>query len=343
MAWPQRDIRDVVFGEVESDVGPNGGPTDTAAPSGGDPSNAGTVRRNVARLRSRWWWAVAAGLILVVVANSVVTGRRESARLAALAEIPRVLAPLSGPVAELWHVDGAQYSGFAVLAGRLLVAERRPDGKMAVVALDPRTGHEAWRTAARPASAGAGATADLYENQCAFPESTRPDLGSIPRVVACVVADETTTSNSALGEQTYPTKAHLLVINATTGTVLSDEPTDPSSQVAQLGTDLVMTRIDHDGRVRVARTDALGMGTRWAFTSPDPVSKDPFGHRSARLWASEGLVGVSTGYDLVGDTDQLTAGSSWLLSGGGHVMDTQSTGPSTRFAQGIGVLPGGGC
>ena len=220
-------MRDVVFIEAEPDLGPNGAPTDTEAPSDGEPTNADAVRPIVARLRSRWWWAVAAGLVLVVVVNSVVTDRRDSTRLAALAEVPGILAPIDGPVAELWHVDGADYSDLEAFAGRLLVAERRPGGKMAVVALDPRTGHEAWRTAAGPETAGAGTTTDPYASQCTLPEDPLPGHGSVSRVVACVVADPTTTSSNALGESTYPTKAHLLVVDATTGAVLSDEPTDP--------------------------------------------------------------------------------------------------------------------
>ena len=101
------------------------------------------------------------------------------------------------------------------------------------------------------------------------------------------------------------------------------------------------SRIDADCRVRVARTDVLGTATRWTFTSPDPVSEDPFGHRSVRLRVSEGLVNVGTGHELAGNTDQFTAGSNWLIAGDGHVIDSQTTSPATGSAWGIGALPGG--
>jgi len=336
-------MRDVVFVEAEPAAGTSGAPTDTGASSGNGPANAGAARPIVARLRSRWWWAVVAGLILAVVANSVVTDRRENARMAALSTVPGILAPLDGPVAELWHADGVQNFYQAEFAGRLLVVERRPGGKTDVVALDPRTGHQAWRTALRPATADAGTATEPYATGCTFPETpvpTKHESGTA--VVACVVADETTTiSDDEAGESTYPTKAHLLVIDATTGAVLSDAPTDPSTSVTPLGADLVMSRIDADGRVQVTRTDALGAATRWTFTSPDPVSQDSFGQRSAHVGASEGVISVSAGSNFVNDTGQGTGHSSWLLSADGDVIDTETTDSLTSPTWAFGVLPGG--
>jgi hypothetical protein len=283
---------------------------------------------------ARRWWPVAAALSLVVAAATVVADRRESARLAALADVPGVLAPIDGRVAELWRDDGVQDAGLSAFAGRLLGVQNHPDGSIDVVALDPLTGKVAWRTAARPAGAsGSGA-------RCAFPSSPRPihDV-TVHQVVACVVVDATATiAGYAGGKVTYPTEARMLVVDATSGAVLSDNPTDPRTTVASIGTDLVIGRVDADGHIRVSRTDPRGTAVRWTFVGPNPVGRAAFA--SVRVGVVGDLVTVSA-LDSVYYADQRSGGSSWVLSGGGDVIRSLTADPSTGLSGTLDVLFGG--
>lgn len=96
------------------------------------------ARRGLARLPgTRRWWLIAAGLTVVVAASVVASDVRERVRVAALADVSGVLAPLDGPVAERWCVTGAQYTVLGEVSGRLLAAKDRPDGGGSVVALEP--------------------------------------------------------------------------------------------------------------------------------------------------------------------------------------------------------------
>lgn len=329
-------MKDVVLVDVESDTAAvaDGERADAGVSSPPDPTSPTGSRTGVAWLRrSRRWWPVVAGLTLVVVASTVVTDRRESARLAALADVPGILAPIDGPVSELWRTDGQPYTSLAEFAGGLLTTDYRPNGRIDVVALDKLTGKVVWRTAAR--SAGTNPTNAWTD--CALPRSPHPgDHATGARVVACVVVDETDTiMDHAIRESTFPTKAHLLLVDATSGAVLSESPTDPSTSVSSLDTDLVISHVGADGRVQVTRTDSRGIADRWTFTSPDPVARDAFGQSRVWVRVAGDLVIINT-YD---SGDNGNGGSSWVLSGDGDVIRSLTT--DAGFNGGIDVLAEG--
>ncbi len=278
----RRDLQDVELGGGEADENPG-----MAAVGPGRPLRSG---------RARWWWVAAATGVAVVVANTVNADRGERGRLADLAGTPGLLAPLDGPVTDRWRSDVSLWPGIAESGGRLVGVENRPDGNVGVVALDPATGATLWQAAPRPRGTSDAATT------CAFPDPPSPAEGRAT-VVVCLVADRT--------------RARLIVIDAATGAVRSDTPTDTGAAIAAIGTDLVVGHVDAGGRVRVARTDALGRAQRWAFASPGTTIQDAFGRQDLALTVAGDVVVVGA------------AGASWVLSGDGTLLHSWIADPTT--------------
>jgi hypothetical protein len=192
-----------------------------------------------------------------------------------------------------------------VVAGRLVVQVNPPDGGVDVVALDLATGAEAWRTAV------ARLRTDPLATRCVQPGA--PDESTPPSVV-CVAADQTASLDTEAGYARATTKARLLIIDAATGAVVSDGPTDPTTSVSALGTDLVIGRVDAGGHVQVTRKDPRATGDRWTFTSPVPIPVDRAGRRGATVYVvGSHVVAVSSG-------------SWWLLSDSGELLRSW-TGP----------------
>ena len=325
-----RDMRDVVLFEVEA-----ASPQDPAAEDGSP------ARRRWLH-RSRWGWWLAGALALVVVANAVIADRRESSRMAALAGLPGILAPLDGPVAELWRLNGTLLGGPVEFAGRLL-AVQTDGGQIDIVAVDPRTGADVWRVEASPARAMSSTNkwAPGFDGtRCAFPlPPGLSDGGSSAPAVVCVVVDESSVATDPAGLP-RPTRVHLLVVDARTGAVLASGPTDPTTRVATIGTDIVSTRVDSAGRVRVARTDPLGTATRWTFTGADPVSTGALGYASGSVRVADGIINVS--YIAATTSDgRDPVRSSWVLSGAGAVIRSQTSASLAGFNARMEVMPGG--
>jgi outer membrane protein assembly factor BamB len=304
----------------------DGALTPDGSDDGGRRSRGATWAR-----RARRWWPVAAGLALIVVVGQVTADRRENARLDALADVPGVLAPLDRPVHELWRRDKAQITDRAAFAGQLLAVEEAPDGSVSVVAIDARTGKTLWRAAAR------GPGHQLDGTRCAWPRSPRPsDAAGTGHVIACVVVDEYAAAEPGAAFLDHPSKARMVLVDATTGAVLSDKTTAPTTSVRSLGADLVISRVDSRGYVHVTRTDALGATNRWTYTSKEPVPLDAFGQRSVRLDVADGTV-VVRAFD---SSTFEAAGSTWLLSGDGRLLRS-AVSDATRAVGWLIPLPGG--
>ncbi|RYV51671.1 PQQ-binding-like beta-propeller repeat protein [Pengzhenrongella frigida] len=281
----RREMQDVDLAGGEAGEGP-----DAAPPLGSRirsrSAHSSRSTRSSRSARSRWWWAAAAGLAVAVVGSALGADRLERNRLAALDGIPDLLAPLDGAVTDVWHSDVSLWPGVRQSGGRLVGVENRPGGNVGVVALDPGTGATLWQAAPRPRGTSTAGTT------CALPATD---------VVVCLVADQT--------------RARLLVIDAATGVVRSDTPTDTGAAIAALGADLVVGHVDADGVVRVARTDALGRASRWTFDGAHPVLTDAFGRQDVSLDVVDDLVVVGA------------AGSSWVLSADGGLLHTWAADP----------------
>lgn len=242
------------------------------------------------------WWGVAAG-VAVVVATAVATDHAERSRLAGLAGTPQLLAPLDGAVTTLWRSDVSVWPGLTESGGRLIGVENRRGGTVGVVALDRATGATLWQAVPRPrGTSDAGTT-------CAVPEPPPPN-DEPAAVVVCLVADRT--------------MARLLVIDAASGLVRSATPTDTGAAIAAIGPDLVVGHLDAAGRVRVARTDALGRVQRWAFADPDAVLQDAVGRQDLTLTVRGDVIVVGA------------AGAAWVLSGDGSLLHSWTADPATE-------------
>lgn len=129
---------------------------------------------------------------------------------------------------------------------------KRPGSGVDVLAVDVVTGKEAWRVAvARP---GTDSSTTRCTTRCVQPAAPRVagDADTRP-VVACVVADETTVIESPAEQFPVTTKSRLVILDASTGVVLSDRTTDPTTGVSALGADLIIGRVDAAGHVQVTR------------------------------------------------------------------------------------------
>jgi outer membrane protein assembly factor BamB len=274
-------------------------------------------------------WGPAAGgrtrnaLLLVLAVVLAITGvvavvseRREAARLRALADVPGVLAPLSGPPQELWRTDGWPMARIHEVDGRLVVVMRTRAHGLDAVALDPATGEVVWRTPL-PSDAPGEAWAD-----CVVPGAPGPDPGPDPAadpapdedaeprpVLVCVVPDElaTTTDGLGLDQYTYAVRARRLMVDARTGALIEDAPVTPPVSIASLGDDLLVGIIDDDGHGHVIRGRPGTGDLAWRFTTPEPVPEDQFGQRRMSVRAEGDLV--------VAD-----AGTVWALSATGEVL-----------------------
>lgn len=324
MGSARRDMTDVVLDDddapharahpaVATDVATESGtrdPLDTPRP---------TQDRHLAwRRRGQRWWPVAVLLALILVTTSVDANNRQTRRLAAFADVPGVLAPLDGSITERWRSAAAQFWLVGTTAELLIGTLDRPDGSAAVVGLAATTGDVVWEVATRPAGAA------NYGTECVVAEVD----------VICVLVDETRDVQvSDAGVTSFPSAARLLVLDVSNGAVLSQGPTDPSTAISSAGGDLVIGRLQRDGRYQVSRTRAWDAPARWSFATDDARGASPFVHRTVRLAATGDLVQVES-WTISGE---LSTRSSWVLGPDGSAVRSMK-GAGSGARGGFGVL-----
>ncbi|GAA2724307.1 hypothetical protein CAE01nite_09360 [Cellulomonas aerilata] len=286
------------------------GPDDPDAP----PTTHRTTPSPAARARLRRAVAVLVAVVLAVAAtSSLVQSRRDAARLRALADVPGVMAPLSGPVTELWRTDGWPVAPPSEVGGLLVTVLATPSPGLEAVGIEPRTGEVVWRTTLRARAP------EEVPAECVVPGAPWPADGAATDaadtapgdrpVLVCVVADEvaTATEGRNLDSFVHPVRSRLVVMDAVSGELLADDPVGSPAGVASAGTDLLLGTVDADGRPRVTRSDPRSGEVHWTFTSPEPVPADQFGLRRIALRSQDGVV--------VAD-----AGPVWVLSADGEVL-----------------------
>ena len=133
-----------------------------------------------------------------------------------------------------------------------------------------------------------------------------------------------------------PTATRRVLLDPGTGRVLADEPTEPSTSVAALGSDVVSGHLDDDGHLVVRRTDPGGADVRWTFVSPAPLGATEYG-RWAWVEVADGLVvaGGDFGWVLTADGEPVRA---WEPSPrGGGWLETLDSGLLVQPASGTGL------
>ena len=312
-ARPHR--QDVILIDVDPDAGPDAGPHLAPDPAAARArataqAQAATTR---ARRRLRRSAPFAAVLVLALAVVAVEADHRAGVRLAALAAVPGMLAPLDGPVAELWRSEEGQFSDLAQVAGRLVGVKHGLDGSVDVVAFAPDSGAVAWRLAVQPP----GARTTL--GACAWPDAPDASVPSAPTLADCLLVTGTALFASSAGASPDvvedPSSARLLVVDTAAGTVVSERPVDPSTSIASLGSDLITCTLTPDRHAHVTRTDATGAVQRWSFTSPAPLPMGRFGRTEARVSVADGLIVVN-------------GVRGWVLGADGAVVRSWSSDPT---------------
>lgn len=218
----------------------------------------------------RWSWrrrVVAGAVVGVVVATFVGVGvfqdaRREAARQEALARSPELLAPIDGPLDELWRVDDG---GLVAEAAGLMIlgTSGPPDGTGTVQAVEPFTGDVVWQyqrseqgagysscTALPPAGTGAGA------------DSTTASL------LACMdVADV-----GVRGLGNWEPSVVVYVLDAHTGGEVLRTGIDGSPIMwTTFDGDVAVLLEQPDGHVTAARISVPDGNRVWTFRSDEPL------------------------------------------------------------------------
>jgi outer membrane protein assembly factor BamB len=287
---------------VEGDGAPGAGRAVDAAL----PDDAGVpqpARRPPRSLRRRV--AAVVVLLLAVTGGELASEARARSSTAALARVDGVLAPLPGPVAELWRSDRALRPDLLDVAG-LAVGVIGGPGGADVIALDPPTGATVWRTAVRPPGTGEGGGG----MSC-----VAPDPAPAAPVVVCVV-DHSLPDSRDLFRDT-PGGDLVVALDARTGAVLARRPVPRGTTLAALDADVVTAHADADGFVHVARTDPLGTTVRWTFVTP------------------RALVGTFPGWNIrmevTGDLVVIDEADGWVLDSGGHVLHSWAVSPAAQL------------
>jgi len=311
MSAPRPHMQDVILvaaGPGAANLGADGTADSRALLTAGAQESVARARRRMRKL-----WPAAAVFALALTTVAVVADHRASVRLAALAAVPGMLAPLDGPVRELWRTEEGQFSDLAQVAGRLVAVRQGLDGGVDLVAFDPGSGAVAWRVAAQPA----GPPTTLGE--CAWPDVPDAPAPGRPVLADCLLLTGSALFASAAGASPDVVEdasgARLIVLDAAAGTVVSDTAVDPSTSIATLGSDVVTCVVDVDRHAHVTRTDATGAVQRWSFTSPAPVPLDRFGHAEAQVAVVDGLVVVS-------------GVRGWVLSADGAMLRSWNSDPT---------------
>src|SRR5450759_2267514 len=195
--------------------------SDPTDPDGAGPDAPGSSEHGGADARPRWSrgrrWALAvlAALVVGLVSTQMVLDARERARLAHLATIPRVLAPLDASVSALWSTDdGATLSA---LSGRS-VGDHRVGGyvdelgRRSARAVSARTGQVVWSTVL------SGTAATQPGTFGGAPLCSMTDRTVTPRRLLCLVNNGVSELSADGHRSTTPsTSARLVALDPATG------------------------------------------------------------------------------------------------------------------------------
>ncbi len=261
------------FLDVELVEDPGGSPH----AGGAAPGAPAEPNRRAPGLVSRWWWRVAISLAVVLTAISVIADHRDAARLASLADVAGVVAPMNGPPHARWSTTVGVWSAPIETAGRIVFATTRPDRGTDVVAIDAGSGTEDWRT---PLDApAADTTASLTSTCVAVAATGRP----VRPLVACLAglfvyggsggSTSSVTASSAHLELIDVASDRILIGGATTGwTVLSADgapirTSDPAVSSGRLAgfTGRYLFSESTSSTIDAPRTDVLDLTTGRSF------------------------------------------------------------------------------
>ncbi len=267
--------------EGEPDGAAPAGPPDDDAPHGSPPHAALT---DAARRRRRNATLVGVGLVAAlllvgVVGQGVITAR-ERDRLAAVAALPNVLAPLDGPPQVLWTSDEAVPSGqVRTTAGHVAGTVEHPDGSVGARAVDLATGRIVWEVELLTAADRTGLPAGTLTAGSAYcwPGT---DEGSPADVMLCTADNGAWVEEAGTIRRVPATVTRLVLLDARDGTVVTDLTDEAAAApVAESYTvldDLVLLagRTSDAAQVRAVRPDGT-VAWRTTVPAPPPPEREP--------------------------------------------------------------------
>ncbi|WP_258724274.1 PQQ-binding-like beta-propeller repeat protein [Cellulomonas sp. NS3] len=266
-------------------------------------------RPRLGRRARRTLVAVVLVLCAALVGTQLVLDARDRARLARLATVPHVLAPLGDTLEVRWESDGVagHLVRTGVRSGDLLVGTfMGDDGVPTVRAVRSSTGEAVWSTAVGASSPGS--VLDPGSGPACQADDERPG-----GLVVCLVTGVADTDEDA--RPGVPTWAEVLVLETATGEVVARRPTEPSTRLAVLGDALVRARGDDSGRLLVTAEDPRTGAERWRFSVPEPLAVDRSFGVLLSLWVTGGHLQIAE-----------TQGRTWLLSPDGRLLHATTTG-----------------
>ena len=270
---------------------------------------------DAARARRLRWvgLAVVAVLLGTIVTATVIDGRRDAARRAALAELGWVLPALNGPLEEVWRASG----GWVITetAGVLVVQEVTSN---AVRALEANTGAVLWERDGGPGEF----CSPIYDYW-----SSDPVRNPSADTLVCF-----TTSNWVGDGPPEPgATVTLVAVDVATGAELRPLVND-GALLAQdsVGDDLLVTFLDSDAAISVVRWDPRA-GEVWSHRSAPGALADGV------LWGPESGWAYGLSEDVLYLTDDLA-----LDVDTGREVPADASDPEADFAGYVQELADGG-
>jgi len=273
--------------------------TEVDLQDGGAASEPASDRPSALR-RYRWW---ALGLVAVLVGAAVAVQQRGDARaadrLAALAQVPGVLAPLDAHVAALWTLPAEQASvvNARPVAGVLLGGSSGTDG-FHLQGVDAASGRLLWRT-----------PVDVPNDETLW-SWCRPTSSSGVPLAVCTAGPDAPAALIALSSRTVWT------VEPTTGTVLTSRRVRGNSTILVTDDQLLVTSGTVDGDWDVTSVDPRDGTDRWTYRLPR-------GRRGTGQVQPQ-LLDAGSGRVLAS-----MAGQASVLDQDGRPLTTLSTDPGT--------------
>jgi len=274
--------------------------TEVDLQDGGAATDPAPDRPSVLR-RYRWW---ALGLVVALVATAVVVQQRGDARaadrLAVLAQVPGVLAPLDAHVAARWTLPADQASVVygRPVAGVLLGGSSGADG-FHLQGVDAASGRLLWRT-----------PVDVPNDETLWSWCRPVTSSSGTPLAVCTAGPDAPAALIALSSRTVWT------VDPTTGTVLTSRRVRGNSTILVTDDQLLMTSGTVDGDWDVTSVDPSDGGARWSYRLPR-------GQRGTGQVQPQ-LLDAGSGRVLAS-----MAGQASVLDRSGRALTTLSTDPGT--------------
>lgn len=263
--------------------------------------------RGLPRTVRRWWPVPVAG-VLAAGAWQVASAAQDQAAVERLRETPGVVAEQVTPPldATAWRAPAA----LSVLMGGVrtedgLIAAAVADGdRVAVAAIEPATGAEAWRL--ELPTSGEAAWAQAW--------SCSDGGREVATTLWCVVA-------GAPAPDAEVTSTRLIGVDLRTRSLEQVHDLDASTEIAVAGDALVVAS-EEGGTLDVVATDLAGGAPLWSTGIPDGLGSSPVG---GRLLASGGHVvlhGASADWALDAATGAIRAnGEELVVARGGRLVE----------------------